>query len=69
MNDKFEKAFNGAHEMKFDRFQFDEPDYDMLVIEDENDYLEHLRVQGAGLAYYGALAKQEEILQATCLPF
>jgi len=60
MNDKFEKAFNGAHEMKFDRFQFDEPDYDMLVIEDENDYLEHLRVQGAGLAYYGALAKQAE---------
>lgn len=60
MSDRFENAFNNAHEIKFDRFQFDEPDYDMLIVHDENDYLEHLKVQGAGLAYYGALAKQIE---------
>lgn len=58
--DKFETAFNGAHETRFDRFTFNNPDYDMLVVHDEDDYLEHLRVQGAGLAYYTALAKQAE---------
>lgn len=58
--DKFEKAFDRAHGFRFDRFQFDEPDYEMLVINDENEYLEHLRVQGAGLAYYSALARQAE---------
>lgn len=57
---KFEKAFDGAHNFRFDKFQFDEPDYEMLVINDENDYLEHLRIQSAGLAYYCALAKQSE---------
>lgn len=60
MISKFEDAFNNAHEFKFDKFQFDEPDYQMLIIQDEDDYLEHLRVQGAGLAYYTALAKQAE---------
>ena len=58
--DSFEEAFNQAHDFTFDRFRFDEPDYEMLIINDENDYLEHLRVQSAGLAYYGALAKQAE---------
>lgn len=60
MSDKYENAFNNAHGIKFDRFRFDEPEYDMLIVHDENDYLEHLRVQGAGLAYYSALAKQLE---------
>ena len=39
--DKFEKAFDGAHGFRFDRFQFDEPDYEMLIVNDENEYLEH----------------------------
>lgn len=60
MMDKFEKAFDGAHGFRFDRFQFDEPDYEMLIVNDENEYLEHLRVQSAGLAYYSALSKQAD---------
>lgn len=57
---KFEKAFEGAHKFRFDKFQFDEPDYEMLIVNDENEYLEHLRIQSAGLAYYSALAKDSE---------
>lgn len=57
---KFEEAFNRAHDFVFDKFKFDEPDYRMLVVQDEDEYLEHLRVQGAGLAYYTALARQAE---------
>lgn len=56
---KFEEAFNKAS-ISFDKFKLEEPDYDMLVVQDENDYLEHLKVQSAGLAYYYALAKQIE---------
>lgn len=55
---KFERAFNDAHEFRFDKFKFDEPDYMMLVIQDENDYFEHAKIQAAGLAYYTALARQ-----------
>ena len=58
--DRFEKAFDKAHDFRFDRFKFDEPDYEMLIVNDENEYLEHLRVQSAGLAYYSALAKQAD---------
>lgn len=57
--DRFEEAFQNA-DVRFSGFRLEEPSYDMLVIEDENDYLDHLRVQGAGLAYYTALAKQAE---------
>ncbi len=56
MSDKFEEACNNAHGFTFDKYQFDEPNYEMLVV-DEDNFLEHLRVQSAGLAYYGALAK------------
>ncbi len=58
--DKFDEAISRAHGFRFDRFRFDEPDYEMLLVNDETDYLEHLRVQGAGLAYYGALSRQAE---------
>lgn len=58
--DKFERAFEEAHEFKFDKFQFDEPDYRMLIVQDEDEYQEHLRVQAAGLAYYICIAKQAE---------
>lgn len=54
--DKFEEAFNKAGEFEFDRFKFDEPDYEMLIF-DEESYLEHLRVQSAGIAYYGSISK------------
>lgn len=57
MTSKFEEAFNGAHGFIFDRFKFDEPCYEMLIIEDEDQYLEHLRVQAAGLAYYTMVAR------------
>lgn len=57
---KFEEAFNNAHEFSFDKFRFDEPDYNMLIVEDETDFLDHLRVQSAGLAYYGAAMKDAE---------
>ena len=58
--EKFEKAFEGAHSFTFDKFRFDEPDYRMLMVQDEDEYLEHLRVQGAGLAYYTALSRQAD---------
>ena len=54
----YEKVYEKAGELTFDRFKFNEPDIDMLVINDENDFLEHLRVQGAGMAYYTALYEQ-----------
>ena len=57
--DKFDNAFNKAHEIEFDAFKFDEPNYEALMF-DEESYLEHLRVQAAGLAYYGTLAKTAE---------
>ena len=57
--DKFEKAFDNAHGIEFDAYRFDEPDYNALIVTEEN-YLEHLKVQAAGLAYYGTLAKNAE---------
>ncbi|MBQ4479156.1 MAG: hypothetical protein II943_00785 [Victivallales bacterium] len=61
MNPKaFENAFDAAAGKAFGPFKFDEPSYDMLVIEDEQDYLAHLKVQAAGMAYYYALAREAE---------
>jgi hypothetical protein len=57
--DKFEKAFEKANNFTFDKFQFDNPDYEMLVF-DEDSYLEHLRVQSAGIAYFGSLSKSAD---------
>lgn len=59
MTDKFNEAFNAANNFSFAEFKFDEPDYNMLMF-DEDSYLEHLRVQAAGLAYYGSLAKSAD---------
>lgn len=59
MNSRFEKAYEDAQDFSFAGYRFDEPCYDMLNVT-EDDFLEHLRVQSAGLAYYGALAKQVE---------
>lgn len=59
MSDKFEDAFNKAHVFTFDKFTFEEPDYEMLIV-DEDNFLEHLKVQGAGLAYFGALTKSAD---------
>jgi len=52
--DRFNEAFEKASNYTFDKFQFDEPDYEMLILTEDN-YLEHLKVQGALLAYYGTL--------------
>jgi len=57
--DKFNKTLEDANEISFDEFQFNEPDYNMLMF-DEDSYMEHLRVQAAGLAYYGALSKEAD---------
>ena len=59
MADKFEEAFNKADGVKFHGFRFDDPDMEMLIVHDE-DFLEHLQVQAAGMAYYTALYKQCE---------
>ncbi len=59
MSDKFDDAFEKAHGFTFDKFQFDNPDYEMLNV-DEESYLEHLRVQASGLAYYASIAKTAE---------
>ena len=56
---RFQDAFERGHGIEFDAFRFDSPDYDALMVTGEN-YLEHLRVQAAGLAYYGTLAKTME---------
>ncbi len=56
---KYEQALERGHSIEFDAYRFDSPDYDALMVTEEN-YLEHLRVQAAGLAYYGTLAKQAE---------
>ena len=56
---RFEKAYEDAQGFSFAGHRFDEPCYEMLTVT-EDDFLEHLRVQSAGLAYYGALAKQSE---------
>ena len=57
--DKYENAFNNAHGMEFIGFRFDEPDYEALVVTEEN-YLEMLKIQAAGIAYYGNLARKAE---------
>lgn len=59
MANKYEQALERAHSIEFDAYRFDNPDYDALMVTEEG-YLEHLRVQAAGLAYYGTLAKQAE---------
>ena len=56
---KFDDAFEKGHCIEFDAYRFDEPDYDALQVTEEN-FLEMLRVQAAGIAYYGTLAKKAE---------
>lgn len=56
---KYEGALEKAHNIEFEAFRFDDPDYRALIVTEEN-FLDHLRVQAAGLAYYSALAKQAE---------
>lgn len=56
---KYDKAFEKANGFEFCGYRFDEPDYEALMVTEEN-YLEQLRVQASGLAYYGALAKSME---------
>lgn len=56
---RFDTAFENAHGTEFCEFEFDMPDYNALMVTEDN-YLEHLRVQAAGIAYYGTLAKTTE---------
>lgn len=55
----FEGAFERANEMTCDGTRFDQPNYDMLVVTEEN-YLQALKMQAAGMAYYGTLAKEAD---------
>lgn len=57
--DKFRQVFDAAGSIKVGRFQFDNPDIDMLMV-DENNYLEHLQKQPAAIAYFTALKSQCE---------
>ena len=59
MPNKFDDAFEKGHGIEFDAYRFDEPTYDALQVTEEN-FLEMLRVQAAGIAYYGTLAKKAE---------
>ena len=59
MEDKFRKIFDKAGSIKLGRFQFDDPDVDMLAV-DENNYLEHLKVQPQAIYYFTSLLKQCE---------
>lgn len=54
--DRFDEAFERAHGITANGIRLDEPDYSMLTV-DEESFLEHLKVQAAGLAYYSSLAK------------
>lgn len=56
---KFDKALENAHGIEFAGFKFEDPDYEALIV-DEDNYLEHLRVQAAGIAYYSTLTKTAE---------
>lgn len=57
--DRYEEAFSRASSMEFGRFRLEEPDYGMLMVDEEN-FLEHLNIQAAALAFYTALAKQAD---------
>ena len=46
---KFDDAFEKGHCIEFDAYRFDEPDYDALQVTEDN-FLEMLRVQAAGIA-------------------
>lgn len=61
----FQNAFEEANSMICDGVRFDEPNYDMLVVTEQN-YLEALKTQASGIAYYGTLAKecQREVEEA-----
>ena len=56
---RFDSAIEKGEQIEFDRFRFDEPDLDSLIVTEEN-FLEQLRVQAAGIAYYGTVAKRAE---------
>ena len=56
---KYDDALDKAHDIEFEDFKFDEPDFRAFIVTEEN-FLDHLRVQAAGLAYYSMLAKRAE---------
>lgn len=53
----FESAFEKAGQLSCDGIRFDEPNYDMLIVTEQN-FLQALKMQSAAMAYYGTLAKQ-----------
>ncbi|MBP5458830.1 MAG: hypothetical protein J6Y62_01450 [Clostridia bacterium] len=61
MNDKlkkFERVFEQAGEIQFDKFRMDSPDVDMLIVKDENEHGMHLKYQAAGMFYLMSLYSQ-----------
>lgn len=56
---KIQEAYEKAGDLECDGVKFDEPNYDMLIVTQEN-YLQALKMQAAAIAYYGTLAKQAE---------
>lgn len=55
----FEKAFEKANQLTCDGVRFDQPNYDMLIVTEQN-FLQALKMQAAAMAYYGTLYKQCE---------
>ena len=56
---EFDDAFAEGANTQFDAFSFDKPTMEALMVTDEN-FLEHIRVQGAGVYYYAYLARTKE---------
>lgn len=54
---EFEDAFEKANEFVCDGIRFDQPNYEMLIVTEQN-FLQSLKMQSAAIAYYGTLAKQ-----------
>lgn len=53
----FEVAFDKISDFHFDKFKFDVPDYEMLILTEEN-YFEMMKSHSALLAYYGSLKNE-----------
>ena len=58
MNIDIEKFIVDGSKIKLNNVNFDELNWDNLIINEQHNFLEHLEKQAAGVAYYGFLLKQ-----------
>ena len=59
MDFTYEQIINKGSELTISNIDFENPGIDMLVVTEDN-FVEHLSKQAAGLAYFGALTKMLE---------